>query len=70
VIVTSDYNNVSYVKNSPKKDLVKRLRREKYNRIATFSPNLKYYNYFADRIFLIITNVMPMPMTISIYEKT
>jgi glycosyltransferase involved in cell wall biosynthesis len=69
VIVTSDYNNVGYLKNSPKKDLVKKLTKEKYKRIATFSPNLKYYNYFADRIYLIITNVMPLPITISIYEK-
>ena len=69
VIVTSDYDNVGYVKNSPKKDLVKRLIKEKYKQIATFFPNLKYYNYFADRMYLIITNVMPVPMTISVYQK-
>lgn len=69
VIVTNDFDKVSYVKNSPKKDLVRRLKAEKYKVISSFTPNLKYYNLFADKIYFVVTNIMPIPVTISIYEK-
>ena len=50
-------------------DLLKRLAKERYKKIMEFIPNLKYFNYFADKIYLVVTNVLPVPVTISIYEK-
>lgn len=69
VIVTNDYDNVSYISNSPKNDLVKKLNKEGYKKIRVFSPELKYYNLFADRVYFIIINIIQTPVSISIYEK-
>ncbi|MBI3985154.1 MAG: glycosyltransferase [Candidatus Levybacteria bacterium] len=69
VIVSNDFNNVSYIKSSPKKDLVERLNKENYKKIQVFSPNLKYYNLFADNIYFIVTNIIQSPVSISVYEK-
>ncbi|MEK7160179.1 MAG: glycosyltransferase [Patescibacteria group bacterium] len=69
VIVTNDFDNVNYIRQSPKKELVKKLQKEKYKRIKEFTPNLAYYNLFADKIYFVIANIMPIPVTISIYEK-
>ena len=69
VIVTNDFNNLSYIKNSPKKDLINKLKDEKYKKIKEFMPNLNYYNLFADKLYFVLANIMPIPVNISIYEK-
>ena len=69
VIVTNNFDNVDYLKQSPKKDLVRKLQQEKYKKIKEFLPNLTYYNIFADKIYFIVTNIIAVPVTISIYEK-
>lgn len=69
VIVTNDFDDVSYIKNSAKKDLVFALKTNNYKVIKRFSPNLKFYNIFADKIYFMVANIIPMPVTISIYEK-
>ena len=69
VIVTNDFDNVNYVRQSPKKDLVRKLQREKFKKIKEFTPNLTYYNFFADKIYFVVANIMSIPVTISIYEK-
>lgn len=69
VIVSNDFDNLRYIKSSPKKDLVNRLKKEKYKKIKEFTPNLKYYNLFADKLYFILANIMPVPVNISIYEK-
>ena len=67
IIVTDDYNNVNYLKNSTKKLLVKRLYEENYTKIATFTPDLFFYSMFADKTTFLL--VYPTPLTISFYEK-
>lgn len=67
VIITQDYKNMDYIKKSPKKDLVKRLKEEKFKKIAVFSPDLIFFDLFSDRLNFII--IFPSPITISIYEK-
>ncbi len=69
VVVTNDFDNVSYVNKSPKKDLVRKLNKEGYKKIRVFSPELKYYNLFADKMYFIIVNIIQAPVSISIYEK-
>ncbi len=69
VVVTNDFDNVSYVNKSPKKDLVRKLNKEGYKKIRVFSPELKYYNLFADKMYFIIVNIIQTPVSISIYEK-
>jgi hypothetical protein len=67
MIVTNDFDNVNYLKDSAKKNLVKRLYIENYTKIATFTPNLFFYGIFADKTTFSL--VYPTPLTISFYEK-
>ncbi len=69
VIVTNDFDNANYVKSSPKKDLIRKLNENGYKKIIVFSPQLKYYNLFANRLYFVVTNIIQMPISISIYEK-
>ncbi len=69
VIITNDFDNMDYIKISPKKDLMNKLFKENYKRIKVFSPDLRYYNVFADKRYFILTNIMAIPVSISIYEK-
>lgn len=69
VIISNDFNNVNYLKNSPKKDLVYKLKENGYRKIKEFTPQLKYYNLFADRLYFMLANIIPAPVNISIYEK-
>jgi glycosyltransferase involved in cell wall biosynthesis len=69
VVVTNDFDQVSYINSSSKKSLVKELEKQNYVIRKTFSPNLKYYKLFSDEIYFIVANVMPIPVNISIYEK-
>lgn len=69
VIITNDFNNVNYVSSSPKKDLVRELERQNYIVKKRFSPNLEYYELFSEKIYFVVANIMPIPVTISIYEK-
>lgn len=69
VIVTNDYNNIDYIKTSPKKELLNKLREDNYKLLYRTGPNIKYYKYFSDEIYFLVANIIPMPVTISIYEK-
>ncbi|PJA00044.1 MAG: hypothetical protein COX78_01085 [Candidatus Levybacteria bacterium CG_4_10_14_0_2_um_filter_35_8] len=67
VVFTQDYKNMDYIKKSPKKDLFNKLKKEKYKRVAVFSPDLRFFDLFSDRLNFII--IFPSPITIAIYEK-
>jgi glycosyltransferase involved in cell wall biosynthesis len=69
VILTNDFRNLKYVSKSPKKDLFNELGKQKYKLIYRTGPELKYYNLFSDEIYFIVANIIPMPVTVSIYEK-
>lgn len=69
VIVTNDFDNLSYISKSEKKDLVARLNREKFKKIKTFNANLEYFNLSSDKLLLNITNILPVPVIISIYKN-
>lgn len=69
VIISNDFENLDYIRESPKKDLVRKLQNENYKKLKEFSPNLIYYNIFADKIYFLLANIMPIPVNISIYEK-
>jgi len=67
VVITQYYKNMDYIKKSPKKDLFNRLKKEKYKKITAFSPDLRFFDLFSDRLNFII--IFPSPVTVSIYEK-
>jgi glycosyltransferase involved in cell wall biosynthesis len=65
IIITNDFEDVSYFSDSPKKQLVKRLKKDMYNKIIVFTPNIKYFDMFSsDLVFML---VFPTPRTISIW---
>jgi hypothetical protein len=67
IIITNDFENVDYISDSPKKELVKRVQAEHYKKIITFVPNVKYFNLFSDNLMFFL--LFPTPRTISLYEK-
>jgi len=69
IIITNDYNSVSYLSTSPKKDLLNKITKLNYKKIANIEPNFNLYNLFSDKLYLIIANILPVPANISIYEK-
>jgi glycosyltransferase involved in cell wall biosynthesis len=69
LIITNDYDNVEYLKISPKKDLIEKISSLNYKKIKTFEPNMIIYKMFSDKVYLIIANILPVPVNISIYEK-
>ncbi|MCL4385863.1 MAG: glycosyltransferase [Cyanobacteria bacterium] len=69
VVVTNDFDQVNYVNSSTKKSLVEELKKQNYVVRKTFSPNLQYYQVFSDKIYFVVANILPIPVTVSIYEK-
>lgn len=69
VVLTNDFQDVNYIKKSPKKDLLKRIMDNNYKLVYRAEPNLKYYKLFSDDIYFVVANILPVPVTVSIYEK-
>lgn len=69
VVITNAQLENKYLKNSPKKTLLERLNREGYKKVKVFAPNLSFYDLFSDRIMLLITNIVPIPESITVYSK-
>ncbi len=69
VIITNNFDNMDYIINSPKKELVAKLNSKHYKKIKEFSPNLKYYSLFAEKRLFILENILTIPVAVTIYEK-
>ena len=69
VIITNDVNEIGYFSQSLKKELLNKLKNQRYKKIATFTPKLKYYEFFADKKYFLLTNILTIPVNIAIYEK-
>lgn len=69
IIITNDFDDLSYVDKSEKKELVARLNKERYKKIKIFNANLKYFNLNSDKLLLNITNIIPVPVVISIHKN-
>lgn len=68
VVITGGDLDARYVKSSPKKDLVKRLDKEGYKIVKSFTLDYKFFNYFSNR-FNLSWSLVPGPSQISIYTK-
>ncbi|MEK7571941.1 MAG: glycosyltransferase [Patescibacteria group bacterium] len=70
VVITNDVMEERLVKKSPKNDLVHRLEKEKYKKIADFSPNFTYYEVFGTREDFYLSGLLvASPERISLYHK-
>jgi hypothetical protein len=68
IIVTNVDFESQFVKTSPKKELLTRLRKEGYREIKRFSPSWDLYTYFADTTDVSLFSLVPS-MPISFYQK-
>lgn len=69
VIITNGEIETKLLKVSPKKELIKRLKQENYKEIATFSPYLRFYTIWGTDVDYYLSNIVPAPLTTSIYKK-
>lgn len=69
VVLTNDVVEVKYLENSPKKDLLKKLEQGSYIKAAQFYPNLTYYKFIGDDLSFYFSNLVPAPVTTTIYSK-
>lgn len=67
IIFTNDSEHALYSEKTSKNVLLKKMREMGYKKIISFAPNLYYYNFFADKSYFLITNIIQMPVSISIY---
>ncbi len=69
VIITNDANGIGYFSQSLKKELLNKLKNQGYKKVVIFTPMLKYYEFFADKKYFLLTNILTIPINIAIYEK-
>ena len=69
IIVTNDAIYERYIKRGPKKDLLRRLNANGYQKRYTASPDVKLFNYFGTDLDFYISGLLAVPVTISIYES-
>jgi len=70
IVITGDELTLQFIKQSPKKTLLQRLQKEKYKKIAVFSPDLTYYKIFNKRKdFYFYSYLLASPLTTTVYEK-
>lgn len=70
IIVTNDEVVDKYLKISPKKLLLKRLKREKYRRIARFQPDYSYFKFIGDELIFFYSQIPASLNTVSLFSKT
>ena len=67
VVMTSEEVEAKLVKNSPKKSLLERLKKEGYKKAAEFKPDLRYIK-ISDRDYY-FSWILASPATITVYKK-
>ncbi len=69
VIITNGELETSFWLKSNKSNLVKKLSKEGYKISERFNPDLSYFPSSRDRFDLFFTGLLPIPDTITVYEK-
>lgn len=69
LVISNDEIAIQYMKDSPKKRLVSRLKKEGYFVAARFEPDFRYYRFIGDDLNFYFSGLMASPATITIYSK-
>lgn len=69
VVLSNDEIERRYLKKSNKKDLVYRLKRENYKKIAEFKPDFKYFNILNNELDFYMSGFAIAPNSISVFSK-
>jgi hypothetical protein len=68
VILTSSHDN-QYILNPSATHILKILQKQKYKKIASFSPNLTYYSKMNDEVTFMTSGLIAVPLSIDIYKN-
>ena len=69
IIISNDDFESEIFKQSSKKDLVRRLKKEGYKRVVSFTPDITYFKYFGSSIDFGLSGNVIIPVSVSIYKK-
>jgi glycosyltransferase involved in cell wall biosynthesis len=69
VVVTNGELESEFLKTSPKKSLMERLEKDKYKKIATFTPNVTFYQPLGNGFDFVHASLIASPATITILKK-
>lgn len=69
VIITNGSIEEKLLKVSEKRNLMLRIKQKGYRKIAEFSPDLQYYNFFGTEKDYYIAGIVTMPLTITLYRR-
>lgn len=69
IVITNGEFETNTFKNSPKKRLLKKLKKEGYKEVATFYPDFRFYKYFGNKQDYVFAGIVVTPSSIAIYKK-
>ncbi|MBI2031147.1 MAG: glycosyltransferase [Candidatus Levybacteria bacterium] len=69
IVMTNGEIESQILKNSSKKDLMKRIERDNYKKLVVFSPDLRLFYFVGDDIDYYFSALIPSPLTTSVYIK-
>jgi hypothetical protein len=69
VVITNEKVSTKYLIKSDKKEIVANLVKQQYIVLNTFTPNLKYFEYFNNPDVFYNATILPTPDSITIYYK-
>lgn len=69
IVLSNDEIESKYLKRSDKRDLVVRLKKENYKKIAEFKPNFKYFNILNNELDFYTSGFAIAPNSISVFSK-
>jgi hypothetical protein len=70
IVITNDEIEPVLTKQSAKKCLVDRLRTDRYQKLVAFSPDFRYFKFFANNEDYYQSGLIIMPLTTAIYKKS
>ncbi len=70
VLITNEKIAEKYLKRSDKKSILTKLKKQKYKRLITFTPNYSYYSVFNNETLFYFSRITITPNTITIFKKS
>lgn len=69
IVISNGEIETKLLKNSDKKKLVERLKREGYKQTITFTPHIEFYKVFGTESDYFISEIMKTPLTTTVYKR-
>lgn len=69
IVLSNDEIEERYIKKSDKKDLIAKLKKQNYKKVAEFKPDFKYFNILNNELDFYISGFAIGPNIITVYNK-